>query len=225
MKNLYWILILISFQSYSQNDNWHSYKLDSSVKFQLPVENANLFDSVQNGIKTYELSAEKNEIVFSGNKMKIENSSLPNTLKDLKNLYDQAIPNISKSFPNTIEKKQDIERNGFKGQKFYLTDSIGNKLYESEVYLLDDNLFLFQIISKDDSAIKDSDYFFNQISLPINSGIEQLTGKSEFLKVITLFKFELLILIGIIGLIIGAVIVKNYLQHRLSANSGYSNRK
>ncbi len=216
MKNICWILILISFQSYSQNEQWYDFELDSLVKFKLPAENANLFDSIQDGFKMYELSAKKERIIFSGNKIKIENSSLPYNLNDLKNLYDEAEPNASINYPNTVAHKQEIERNGFSGRKLTLTDSIGNRLYESEVYLLNNNLFLFSCISQDNSDIKDFDYFFEQISLPKNSEIKQLTGKSYFMKLISLFKTELMILIGIIGLIVGIIIIrKNYLQQRL----------
>ncbi|REG88219.1 hypothetical protein [Winogradskyella sediminis] len=216
MKNIYWILILISFQSYSQNEQWFDFELDSLIRFKLPAENASLFDSEQDGIKMYELSAEKNGIVYSGNKILISDSSLPNSIADLKSIYDEAMPNVSKNYPNTVVKKQDIENNGFKGQKVTLTDSNGNRLYESEVYLLNNNLFLFNCISKNESDIKDSNFFFNQISLPKNSEIKQLIGKSDFQKTISNFKTELLILIGIIGLIIGIILIKkNYLQHRV----------
>ena len=179
MNNIYWILILISFQSYSQNEQWFDFELNSNVNFKLPSENANLFDSEQDGIKMYELSAEKNGIVYSGNKILIGDSSLPNNLNELKSIYDEAIPNISKNYPNTIVSKNDIEKNELKGQKMTITDSNGIRLYESEVYLINNNLFLFNCISKDDSDIKESDYFFNQISLPKKSEIRQLTGKSN----------------------------------------------
>ncbi|MGK0210448.1 MAG: hypothetical protein ACI9D4_000758 [Polaribacter sp.] len=214
MKNIYWILILISIQSYSQNEQWFDFELHKNVRFKLPAENANLFDSIQNGAKMYELSAELNGVAFTGNKIIVEDIILPHNLDDLKSLYD-LMSNGSKSYPNTKVVKKDIEKNGFIGQKVTLTDSIGNRLYESEVYLLDNHLFLFNCISKDNSDIKNSDYFFNQISLPKDSGIKQLTGKSELIKMLSQFKTEILIFIGIIGLIIGIILIKNYLQQRV----------
>jgi hypothetical protein len=162
----------------------------------------------------YELSAELNGVAFTGNKIIVEDIILPHNLDDLKSLYD-LMSNGSKSYPNTKVVKKDIEKNGFIGQKVTLTDSIGNRLYESEVYLLDNHLFLFNCISKDNSDIKNSDYFFNQISLPKDSGIKQLTGKSELIKMLSQFKTEILIFIGIIGLIIGIILIKNYLQQRV----------
>lgn len=216
MKNFYLIIILFSIQSYSQNEKWFDFELDSITKFKLPAENANLFNSEENGIKMYELSAEKNGIVYSGNKMLITKSRLPNNLDELKSIYDEAIPNISKNYPKTIVSKESIEKNGFKGQKLTLTDSIGNRLYQSEVYLLNNSLFLFNCISKDDSDIKEAEYFFNHISLPTNSSIIQLTEKSNSLKFISRFKTELMILIGILGLIIGIIVLKkNVAQHSI----------
>ncbi|UAB82290.1 hypothetical protein INR76_05890 [Marixanthomonas sp. SCSIO 43207] len=143
MKNIYWILILISFQSFAQNGQWFDFELDKNVRFKLPAENANLFDSEQDGIKMYELSAEKNDILYSGNKMLIDEQSLPNSKKELISLYEEAVPNISKSYPNTTVSKQEINKNGLIGQKLTLTDSSGNRLYESEVYLMNNQLFLF----------------------------------------------------------------------------------
>mgnify|MGYP001405974542 CR=1 FL=1 len=217
MKNIYWILILISVQSYAQNEQWYDFELDKNVRFKLPAENANLFDSEQDGIKMYELSAEKNDIVYSGNKMLIDEKSLPNSKEELINLYEEAVPNISKSYPNTTVSKKEINKNGLIGQKLTLINSSGNRLYESEVYLMNNQLLLFNCISKNDSGIIDSDYFFNQISLTKNSEIKQITGKSDFWKLISVFKTELLILLGIIGLIVGIILIrkKNYLQQRL----------
>ena len=218
MKNFYWILILISFQSFAQNEQWFDFELDKNVRFKLPAENANLFDSEQDGIKMYELSAEKNDIVYSGNKMLIDEQSLPNSKEELISLYEEAVPNIPKSYPNTTVSKKEINKNGLIGQKLTLTDSKGNRLYESEVYLMNNQLFLFNCISKNDTGITDSDYFFNHISLPKISEIKQLTGKSDFWKLISVFKTELLILFGIVGLIVGITLIrkkKNYLQQRL----------
>ena len=216
MKNIYWILILISFQSFSQNQQWYDFELDSLVRFKLPAENASLFDSIQNNIKMYELTAEKNGIVYGGNKIYVRDEGLPNSIDDLKSLYDETIPSDTKSFLNTIVNKQEVVKNGFIGQKVTLTDSIGNRVYESEIYLLNNHLFLFNCISKDNSDIIDSDYFFEQISLPKNSEIKQLTGKSNFMRFISIFKTEIMILIGFIALVIGIIVVKkNYLQQRV----------
>ncbi|MEO1032724.1 MAG: hypothetical protein AAFX55_15030 [Bacteroidota bacterium] len=208
MKNVYWILVLISFQTFAQNGQWFDFELDKNVRFKLPAENANLFDSEQDGIKMYELSAEKSEIVYSGNKMLINEQSLPKSKEELISLYEEAIPNISKSYPNTNVSKKEINRNGLIGQKLTLTNNSGNLLYESEVYLMENQLFLFNCISKNDSGITDSDYFFNQISLPKSSEVKQITGKSDFWKLISVFKTELLILLGIVGLIIGIILIK-----------------
>ncbi|WP_313111757.1 hypothetical protein [Aequorivita sediminis] len=211
MKNIYWILILISFQSFAQNGQWFDFELNKNVRFKLPAENANLFDSEQDGIKMYELSAEKNDIIYSGNKMLIDVQSLPNSKKELISLYEEIVPNISKSYPNTSVSKKEINKNGVIGQKLTLTDSTGNRLYESEVYLMSNHLFLFNCISKNDTGITDSDYFFNHISLPKISEIKQINGKSDFWKLIAVFKTELLILLGIIGLIVGIALIRKKL--------------
>ena len=164
----------------------------------------------------YELTAEKNGIVYGGNKIYVRDEGLPNSIDDLKSLYDETIPSDTKSFLNTIVNKQEVVKNGFIGQKVTLTDSIGNRVYESEIYLLNNHLFLFNCISKDNSDIIDSDYFFEQISLPKNSEIKQLTGKSNFMRFISIFKTEIMILIGFIALVIGIIVVKkNYLQQRV----------
>ena len=208
LKKIYWIIILFSIQSYSQNEQWFDFELEKNVRFKLPAENANLFDSEQDGIKMYELSAEKNDIVYSGNKMQIDEQGLPSSKDELMSIYDQAVPNISKSYPNTKLSKKEINKNGLIGQKLSLTDSIGNKLYESEVYLMNNQLFLFNCISKNNSGITDSEYFFSQISVPTKSEIKQLTGKYDFWKLVALFKTELLVLLGIVGLIIGIIVIK-----------------
>ncbi|MCP4802159.1 MAG: hypothetical protein GY891_04775 [Bacteroidetes bacterium] len=216
MKNIYWILILISYQSFSQNEQWFEYKLDSLVSFQLPAENANLFDSEENNVKMYELSARLNEVAYAGNKIKVEEDGLPNSLDELRKLYADLEDNALKSYSYAKISNKEIKNNGFIGLKTIVVDSIDNRLYESEIYLLDNQLFLFNCFSKDDNFIKDSDYFFSKISLPKNSGIEQLTGKSNFRKLISLFKTELLILMGIVILIVGIILIKkNYLQQRL----------
>lgn len=208
MKNFYWILILISFQSFAQNQQWFDFELEKNVSFKLPAENANLFDSEQDGIKMYELSVEKNDIVYSGNKMLIDDQSLPSSKNDLMSFYDYAAPNISKNYPNTEASQKEINKNGIIGQKLTLTDDNGNRVYESEVYLINSQLYLFNCISKNYSDINDSDYFFSQVSLPKNSGIEQFSKKYAFWRLISVFKKELLILLGIILLIIIIPIIK-----------------
>ena len=140
--------------------------------------------------------------------MLIEEQSLPNFKEELISLYEEAVPNISKNYSNTTVSKKEINKNGIIGQKLTLTDSSGKRLYESEVYLMNNQLFLFNCISKNDSGITDSDYFFNQISLTINSEIKQITGKSDFWKLISVFKTELLILLGIVGLIVGIILIR-----------------
>ncbi len=215
MKKIYWIIILISFQSYSQNEQWKDFELDSKVRFQLPTENANLFDSIQNGVKMYELSKELNETFYSGNKMTIEFNGPKNT-EELKALYEDAMSDVSKSYPNTTEKKLDIEKNGLLGRKLSLTDNNGNLLFESELYFLDDNLYMFNCASKNRKAVKDNQYFFDKISLPNKTETKQLTGKSNFLILLSTFKTELLILLGIVVVVIGIIVIKkNYLQHRV----------
>ena len=208
MKNIYWILILISFQSFAQNEQWFEYKLDSLVSFQLPAENANLFDSEENNVKMYELSARLNEVAYVGNKIKFEENGLPNSLDNLRKLYADLEDNALKSYSNAKISNKEIENNGFIGQKTIVVDSNDNRIYESELYLLDNQLFLFNCFSKDENYIKDSDYFFSKINLPKNSGIKQLTGKSNFRKVVSLFKIELLILLGIVVLIVGIILIK-----------------
>ena len=205
-------MLLISVQSFSQNEEWFDFELDSTLKvtFKLPVEEANLFDSVQDGIKMYEISAEKNGVIYYGNKMLLSDLSLPNNIDDLKSIYDEASPTSSKNYPNTIASKTKIEKNKLIGQKLTLTDSIGNRLYESEVYLLNNKLFLFSCFSKENSPTENSNYFFDSVSLPKNSESMQLTGKSNFLKIVSVYKTGILIFIGLVLLVLGIIIIKRH---------------
>src|SRR5690606_24181313 len=105
------------------------------------------------------------------------------------------------------------KRNGLIGRKFVLTDNNGRRLFESEVFLIENHLYMFICLSKENEEIKNSEYFFNQIYLPENSHTKQLTGKSKSSKLLSEFKMELLILTGVIALIIGIIVIKkNYLQ-------------
>ncbi len=213
MKNIYWIFILFSFQAYTQNEQWFDFELEKNVQFKLPAKNVNLFDSDENGVKYYELSARLNEVAYAGSKIKVEEDALPNSLEALRGFYNDMETSVLKSYPDAIISNKEIENNGFKGLKTVINDSIGNRVYESEMYLLGNNLFLFNCFSKDKNYIENSDYFFKQIAFPKNSGIKQLTGKSNFWRLISVFKTELLILLGIVVLIIGIILIKkNYLQ-------------
>ncbi|GHC58903.1 hypothetical protein [Ulvibacter litoralis] len=208
MRNIYWILIFISSQSFSQNSEWRGYKLDSLAEFQLPSQNANLFDSIDNGIKIYELSAKFNGINYVGSKSKVEQFILPSNKTELTELYNDAIFQIAKSFPNSIETKTDIVRNGYQGLKYILLDENNIPLYSAELYLLEDNLFMFYCINDAKDGSVESDYFFKSILLVEKKGAEQITGDSSFLKMIKLFKIEIIVILGIIGLIV-VLIIRN----------------
>tara|TARA_Y100001935_G_scaffold252997_1_gene258111 strand:- start:387 stop:1034 length:648 start_codon:yes stop_codon:yes gene_type:complete len=215
LKKIFWVIILLSFELHCQVENWVDYELDPKVRFQLPKENASLFDALQDGIKMYEFSAEKDNVVYAGNKIDVDEQLLPSSKKELIRIYDKV--NTDNSYPNATVIKKEISKNGLIGQKLVLTDSLGNRVYESEVYFFDDHVYWFNCITKNNSIIKDSDYFFGKISLPSGAEVNQLSGKSTFWKLVLLFKKELSIFFGVIVLIIGTIILikKNNSQQRV----------
>lgn len=206
MKKIYLILLLISFQSFSQHNEWFVYEIDSFAKFELPVKDASLFDSIDSGVKIYELSTELNGVNYVGSKSVIEKSILPSDSKELSELYDNAVSQVKKSFPNSKETKSDITRNGYQGRKYVLNNEKNIAVYSTELYLLEDNLYMFYYINDTEEETVDSDYFFQSISLAENKNIEQFKGSSDFFQILNLFKIELLVVIGIIGLIFTLII-------------------
>jgi len=199
------ILLLISFQSFSQHNEWFGYQIDSFAKLELPVKDASLFDSIDSGVKIYELSTELYGVHYVGSKSVIEKSILPSDSKELYELYDNAVSQVKKSFPNSKETKSDITRNGYQGRKYVLKNEKNIAVYSTELYLLEDNLYMFYYIN-DTKETVDSDYFFQSISLAENKNIEQFKGSSDFFQILNLFKIELLVVIGIIGLIFTFII-------------------
>ncbi len=197
---------MISFQSFSQSDEWFGYQLDSFAKMELPAKNANVFDSIDSGVKIYELSAKSNGVNYVGSKSAIEQSMLPSNSKELSELYNNAVSQVRKSFPNSKETKSDITKSGYQGQKYILKDENNFPEYSAELYLLEDNLYMFYYINDAKEETVDSDYFFKSISLAEDKNIEQFKGSYAFFKIINLFKIELLVVLGIIGLIITFII-------------------
>ncbi|HEY9184007.1 MAG TPA: hypothetical protein VIM94_01660 [Salegentibacter sp.] len=208
MKKIYLILLLVSFQSFSQNNGWFGYQLDSFAKFKLPVKNASLFDSIDSGVEIYELSAKLNGVHYVGSKSVIEQSILPSDPKELYELYDNAVSQVKKSFPNSEETKSDITKSGYQGRKYTLKDENNFPVYSAELYLLENNLYMFYYINDAKEETVDSDYFFRSIFLSEDRNIEQFKGSSDFFKMMNLFKIELLVVLGIFGLII-TLIIKN----------------
>lgn len=200
MNKIYLVLLLTSFQSFSQNNDWIEYQLDSLVKFQLPAKSVNVFDSIV-GVKIYELSARLNGVNYVGSKFKIEPSILPSNSNELNELYHIVIPGMVKSFPHTKETKFEITKSGYQGQKVILEDENNVPVHSLELFLLEDNLYIFYYVNDIKYEVVESDYFFQSVSLSESESIEQFRGDSTFIKMIKFFRIELLVILGIIVLI------------------------
>lgn len=162
-------LILISFNSYSQEDEWNNYDLDSIASIDMPFEVYEI-DTIIDYNKVYQMYSEKKTAKFIAKKIyvgkrysNIETLKLPNNKKGLNKFYFQIIDFFDQIIKTDFEYKKKIKKNGLEGYEISYVNKEKTKVHQIQLFYINKNLYIFSYIKENGLSELDRNIFFDSI--------------------------------------------------------------
>lgn len=185
----------------SQTQDWFTYDVDSIISISMPNEVFEM-DTTLKGVRIYQMSAHTGDATFVVQKGLIQEDAtlLPHDLESLEEDYIELIDGMAKSMPFNLTSKKLTSRETFKGYHLESRDSLGNFVFEGEIYLLNKHLYSFFYSSLENFDKSEKDQFLNSLKINSDQNISQYLGKSRIYRIGYLIGNNLLTI-----LIIGAI--------------------
>lgn len=174
------IIVLFSIQhSFSQDKDWNFYDLDSIVSVEMPFVVYEI-DSITENTKVYEMYSEDKSSKYLAQKLSLKNeyaksikNILPKNSKSLKNFYLDFVDILNVDDGFYLEYGGSIENNSLLGYRFFHKSDVGKTLYESHIFYINENLYLFSYFNENGLNENYRKKFFDSIVFVSDSDLRQ----------------------------------------------------
>lgn len=204
------VSVLIPMQVFGQETEWYEFELDN-IRIDFPSEEVFQYDTIVEGIKLKQLYSQIGSATLVVQNLPGENtmsnedlSSLPYDYKSLIKYYEEVAEGARKSSNGEKVTKKEIKLGELIGYNAIYYDETGTQFYESNTFLVDNNLIVVSCYDKGPLQNELKINFFNSLNLENFESLEQYTGTSKAFRLGQLFGkilFYGLILLGALFLI------------------------
>jgi hypothetical protein len=199
--------------AFCHENTWQTYELENLLEIDLPgdvYEMDTAFD--ENDI--YQFYSIIDSTTFLVQKALAEKeyvdenlSTLPHDSISLTKFYQGAIKTMISNAPGKLKSQNIAYRNNYWGYKLEFADSLGNNVFVTEFYLLNQHLIFLTIVDLTGIDFVDEEYFFNSLQLFQTDAITQYYGQSRDYRIGYLLGKGLAFL-AIVGVIVWLIIKK-----------------
>jgi hypothetical protein len=165
----------------SQNQEFQTYDLSPIVSIGISGEVFEL-DTASQGVNIYTISFRIENSNFIAQKFIIvdeDMESLPYDLPSLEKRYNGVIDGFIGDMNYELSSKELVTKYTFKGHHLKLVDESKKTVVEVEIYLLNNETYMFSYMNTEDFDEKEKDLFLNSIKINSDEKISQYLGTPQ----------------------------------------------